>query len=132
MLTLFSYDLPIEIAARAIDLYLMDGWKVIFKISLGLLSMIQSQIRHMTSDEFMNFLKTFTRSMNFDEDELAKRAKHFKVTKTMLKDLETLYHEGKSTNVQTKVINGKYHLVNEDAETSSCKTGGSESRVKGK
>lgn len=35
----------------------------------------------------------------------------------MLKDLEALYHEGKSTNVQTRAINGKYHLVNEDAGT---------------
>jgi len=32
----------------------------------------------------------------------------------MLKDLEQLYIKGKSTNVQTKVINGRYHLVNEE------------------
>jgi len=67
ILTLFSYDLSIEIATRAIDLFLVDGWKAIFKVILALLSMIQGRIRHMNNNEFIEFLKTFARSTNFDE-----------------------------------------------------------------
>ncbi len=40
--TLFSYDLPIEIVTKVLDIFLIDGWKVVFKLILALLNSIQS------------------------------------------------------------------------------------------
>lgn len=41
IVTIFSYDLPIELVSKVFDLFLIDGWKIVFKIILALLSTIK-------------------------------------------------------------------------------------------
>ena len=40
-ITLFCYDLPIELATRLLDLFLFDGYKVVHTTILALLASVQ-------------------------------------------------------------------------------------------
>jgi len=66
IVTLFSYDLPIEIATRIIDLFLIDGWKTIFKTILSLLFLVKDNLRNLNGEELIIFLKTFTCKTQLD------------------------------------------------------------------
>ena len=65
--TLFTYDLPIELSTRIVDLFLIDGWKVIFKTVLTILESIQEQLIVLEYEKALRYLKTFTQKMQFDE-----------------------------------------------------------------
>ena len=48
-------------------------------------------------EEAMIYLKVFTRETTFDEELLFEKAQEFKVTKSMLEELETLYNKKELT-----------------------------------
>jgi hypothetical protein len=67
--------LPIELATKAIDLFLIDGWKIVHRIILALLSTIQgtssslhplARLRTLEYEEVLRYLKTFTREIDLD------------------------------------------------------------------
>lgn len=67
IVTLFSYDLPIEIVTKVIDLFLIDGWKIVFKLILALLSATYDKIKKLEYEEILTYLKAFTRETQIDE-----------------------------------------------------------------
>jgi hypothetical protein len=90
-MTLFCYDLPIDIVLNIIDSFLFDGWKSLIRISLALLKVKQEEILKLEYEEGLTFLKKFTKSLVIEAEELMSLAYSFKVSKRLLNDLQGLY-----------------------------------------
>jgi len=67
IIAFFAYDLSTEIVGRVIDLFLVNGWKMIYKVILSLLWGLQNEVKDMKHDEFVDYLKNFTKNENLDE-----------------------------------------------------------------
>ena len=66
ILTLFCYDLPIEFSTRIIDLFLIDGWKIVFKVILALLNLIKDDAIKLRYEDVLITLKNFTQMIEWD------------------------------------------------------------------
>jgi len=55
------------VATRIIDLFLIDGWKIIFKLALELLSIIKDELMILEYEEALRYLKTFSHDIVLDE-----------------------------------------------------------------
>lgn len=56
VLTLFAKSLPIDIASRIWDLYILEGEHALFRCALGILRTLQPSIMDMELDGFMKLL----------------------------------------------------------------------------
>jgi len=96
-LTLFTYVIKEkEVLNRIWDLFLVDGYKALFRVSLAILSRSYTNICDSGYEEILHFLKKFPdRSIFVDEndvrpgDSLIKEAMSFKVTNQSLSLLAT-------------------------------------------
>lgn len=55
-ITMFCYDLNIDLVLSILDVFLLDGIKSLIKISLALLSYIEKKILKMNFEECMEYL----------------------------------------------------------------------------
>ena len=58
LMTLFSNVFPVSRVLRVWDLFLVEGWKVMFRVSLALLLMEEESLLQMEMEELMTRLKT--------------------------------------------------------------------------
>jgi len=90
-ITLYAYVLPLSITFRIYDLFLIDGWKILHRVGLAILSRAESTLLTFTLDEMMLYLKQFPDSGIFisredeeDGDAFIEHAFSFKVTNSDL------------------------------------------------
>jgi len=100
-LTLMTYELPSQMLMKVWDLFFLKGWKIFFKVILALLTTFKESI--LTSDfaSIPHLLKGIPKKVK-SEESLLKLALRIKVTKRLLKDLETM----KSRNLK-----GRFQLL---------------------
>jgi len=86
-ITLYAYVLPLSITYRIYDLFLIDGWKILHRIGLAILSLAENTLLTSTLDDIIMYLKQFPDSGIFisreDEDEgdtFIEHAFSFKIT----------------------------------------------------
>ena len=88
-ITLLSYELPRNLVERVWDLFFLQGWKVIFRVILALLSISKEELVEADSTAVTSVLKSLARPGKGDEM-LLRIAFNFKVTRRILKDLKKL------------------------------------------
>lgn len=86
-MTLYAYVLPLSVTFRVYDLFLVDGWKLLHRIGLAILSRAQNTLLTSAADEMILYLKQFPDSGIFissdDEEEgdsFIEHAFSFKIT----------------------------------------------------
>ena len=62
---MFSNELYLETSIKIFDLFLHNGWKFIFKVSLALLSQIENM--QMEEEELFMKLKGLTKNLSLDD-----------------------------------------------------------------
>jgi ecotropic viral integration site 5 protein len=81
-MTLFtSMDvLPYNVTCAVWDLFLVDGWKAVFRVALALLSLAEKDLLTEEFGIIVRYLNTFPRSKIPPARELLRLANSFKVT----------------------------------------------------
>lgn len=92
-MTLFSSMdiLPYEHTCYVWDLFFVDGWKVLFRVALALLSLVADELLHADFAVIVRFLNTFPRHRVPSVPKLLRLARSFKVTNAQLFAMEKHY-----------------------------------------
>ena len=97
-MTLFSYILPIQISFRIFDIFLIDGYKILHRIGLSILSKSDIILRKLNMDDMLKYLKSLNNNVNnifLNENDIKpgdvfiKHAMSFKVSNAKLHDCAT-------------------------------------------
>ena len=65
-LTLLTYDVPIDISYKIIDLFILKGFKMIFKIIVAMLMGVEEDIIGMNYENTLMGLLGCSKSIDFD------------------------------------------------------------------
>lgn len=105
-ITMFCYELSLDLVFCILDVFLLEGIKSLLRISLALLKCMEPQLLSMGYDECMVYLSHCQKELEIDSQTLLREAYTFKVTNSLLKELESFYqlrqiqvfsHDGKET-----------------------------------
>lgn len=87
-ITMFTNDLPFDMAASVVDVYLLEGHKGLLRIALSILAFLKHELLALPYDELMVFLSHPHARANFfrnlDQYWLFQTAYSFKITSSML------------------------------------------------
>lgn len=118
-ITMFTNDLPFDMAPSVLDVYLLEGHKGLLRISLSILSFLKSELLNLPYDELMVFLshpnarESIFRSL--DQYWLFQTSFSFKITQSLLDQLHRLYIvREKLANLKPKVLKNLREKRNED------------------
>jgi Rab-GTPase-TBC domain len=100
-LTLFTYDLSIENISTVLDLFMVEGFKCLIKVSMALLShAYQIYLKNASVDNFghktnterlIDIIKHLHEEHKMESHLLLKMSQSFKVTSKLMTDMEKLY-----------------------------------------
>lgn len=95
-ITLFAVNVKSDIHVRIIDIFLLEGQKVIYKLGLAILKINEERILNAKQlDEIMPIFKSFD---NLNVEELFSKAFSFNFGKNSLKEFEKNYENVKNSN----------------------------------
>ena len=99
-ITMFCYDLNIDLVLCILDLFLLEGIKSLLRVSLALLSFMEKRILKMDYEECMEYLSHSQKDIEVDSQTLIEMALGFKITEKLLNDIQLLYRlrRRKNTN----------------------------------
>lgn len=110
-LTLFSYDLNLKTVLKIWDIFFMDSWKIIFRVSIMLLKYVEQDILLLPYEEALTFLKNFTNETKWPNNLISKSLK-IKVTNRLLRDLEPFHQKYPATDIKLiKRASGKLEWI---------------------
>jgi len=88
-LTFFIIILPFNTTLRILDIFLLEGYKIIYRIGLAILKLKEKAfLAKPEMDEILMELKDFSKKEWEDEDLVIKTALSFKFSRKELKKLE--------------------------------------------
>lgn len=94
-ITMFTNDLPFDMVASVLDVYLLEGYKGLLRIALSILKFLKEQMLGLQDDELMVFLSSSnaqgTLFRNLDQYWLFQTSYNFKITSSLLSQLERLF-----------------------------------------
>ena len=94
VMTLFTYKhIPPETSARIWDIFLLDGWKFLFRIGLAILSLAQPALLSLEFEGMVQYLKFYPDQAIFVPEILLNKAHTFKITNRLLHRLALQFHE---------------------------------------
>ena len=92
ILTVFSNYLNFNILYDVWDLFIIDKWKAIFKISLILINLMKEDFLNLTMNNLQNFFKENEFKKNdFEFDDIVDGYDEYKITNSKLKELKEDY-----------------------------------------
>jgi len=108
-LTLYGYVLPLSLTLRVYDIFLVDGWKILHRVGLAILSRAQNTLLTLAIDDMTLYLKQFPDSGIFispedeeDGDAFIEHAFSFKITNYDLhKYANDLLQQATTDNMKT-------------------------------
>ena len=104
-ITMFCYELSLDLVFCILDVFLLEGIKSLLRVSLALLKFLEDKLLDMNYDECMVFLSHCQKDIELDSQTLMETAFSFKITNSLLQDLELFYRLKNRTNhPQTSVF----------------------------
>lgn len=107
-ITMFCYELSLDLVFCILDVFLLEGIKSLFRISLALMKCMEDHLLKMSYDDIMVYLSHCQKDLELDSETLLKTAFSFKLTYSMLADLELYYNLSSVNNLI--LINNSYDL----------------------
>jgi len=84
-MTIFACFLPYSVIAPIFDMFLLEGWRAVFRIGIALLKILQSEIATMDMIEMCNYFRDTVRQEKVaDEFELFSSAARVRVNKILV------------------------------------------------
>lgn len=88
-MTIFTYNFPFSVVVRIWDSFLLEGWKVVFRVALGLLKKHEETMLRLGFEETMGFFRTLPARIHADD--VMKDAFAVRLRRRELDDLEDEY-----------------------------------------
>ncbi|KTG05735.1 hypothetical protein cypCar_00029769 [Cyprinus carpio] len=104
-------DLPFTYAIRVLDVYLMEGYKVLYRVALALLSLykisVSSRVAHV--DDFRQDMKNYVQNVgqHITIDSLLQRA--FSLQMPTRKELTYLFNANKEALIHKDILNKRFY-----------------------
>jgi TBC1 domain family member 10 len=89
--TLFSYTLPFRYVVRIMDLFLVDGFKMIFRVAITLLRLHRNDLVGASFDVIVTKIKALN-SLDIDVDEFVEQVIDSKITEKEIAKLSAQFH----------------------------------------
>ena len=102
-ITMFCYELSLDLVFCILDVFLLEGIKSLIRVSLALLKAMQDDLLQMSYDECMEFLSHCQKDIQLDSQTLLETAFSFKISNSLLQDLE-LFYRLKENPIQSKIF----------------------------
>ncbi len=67
LLTLYSSSFPFELVTRVWDIFLLDGWKIVYRVMIALLDNASSKLVKLHFEDILNHIKEITKGVNADK-----------------------------------------------------------------
>ncbi|RLO13067.1 hypothetical protein DYB28_004549 [Aphanomyces astaci] len=64
--TLYSYSFPFEFVTRVWDIYLHEGWKIVYRVALALLTVSEKTLLDASFEKIMEFFRDLPTSVRMD------------------------------------------------------------------
>lgn len=90
-ITMFCYELSLDLVFCILDVFLLEGIKSLLRISLALLKCMETQLLNMTYDECMVYLSHCQKELEIDSQTLLREAYTFKISNRLLQDIEDFF-----------------------------------------
>lgn len=97
-ITMFCYELSLDLVFCILDVFLLEGIKSLLRISLALLKCMETQLLNMTYDECMVYLSHCQKELEIDSQTLLREAYTFKISNRLLQDIEDFFQ------IQAKLV----------------------------
>jgi hypothetical protein len=103
-ITLFSNfnTLSPPVVAHILDIFFMDGWKVIFRVALAIMSRLQDALMQADLENMIRIFYGFSTTTTNDSAGLLEDAMQFKVTESILQDMTEEFHQAKKNRRNSK------------------------------
>ncbi|KAF8822960.1 TBC domain-containing protein [Cardiosporidium cionae] len=88
-MTLFSYSFPLDIVVRIFDVFFNEGIKMIFRVALAVLKLLQETLFNQSFEAALHTLKTCPNSI--DGETLIQTAFNIKIRHSTLQEIEREY-----------------------------------------
>lgn len=89
-ITLFTYSFPFEFVTRVWDIFLNEGWKIVFRVALALMKINQKSLLALKFEGIMEFFRDLP--MRTKTDEVLQLALKFPIKRAHLEELKEEYH----------------------------------------
>jgi len=86
IMTLFACSLPVETVVRIWDSFFLEGYKIVYRVFLGLLKLCEKEIRSQPFEEALQTIKDKAQSVS--SEELLPAAFSFNLSRTRIAQLE--------------------------------------------
>lgn len=90
-ITMFCYELSLDLVFAIVDAFLLEGIKSLIRVSLALLKTLKDDLLQMNYEDCMVFLSHCQKEVSVDAQGLMESAFDFKITNSLLEDLELFY-----------------------------------------
>jgi len=91
-ITVFSYSLPFDVVVRVWDIFIAEGWKIVFRVALGLLRMGQKELLKRDFEGIVPYIKSELVD-TLDPETMINAALKVRVTTKQLRQLEAEHTE---------------------------------------
>jgi TBC1 domain family member 10 len=85
-LTLFVYQFPFPVILRIWDIFVLEGWKVVFRVSLAVMRLLEKELLSRSFEHLMIYLKSETETL--DEETVMKAVFQVRLTQKQVKELQ--------------------------------------------
>lgn len=66
LLTLYSSSFPFELVTRVWDIFLLEGWKIVYRVMIALLDSASSKLMRLHFEDILNHIKDIPKDMDAD------------------------------------------------------------------
>ncbi|CAK4115816.1 unnamed protein product [Aphanomyces euteiches] len=87
--TIFAYSFPFDFVTRVWDIFLHEGWKIVFRVTVALLKVNERKLMTLKFEKIMEFFRDMPPSV--DTDEVVATAVNIPMTNRQLQALRENY-----------------------------------------
>lgn len=64
LMTLYTNSFPLDMVSRVWDSFLVEGWKIIYRVMLGLMKHAEGTLLHLSFEHILHYLSSFPRKLD--------------------------------------------------------------------
>jgi len=84
LLTLYSSSFPFELVTRVWDIFLLEGWKIVYRVMIALLDTASTKLLKLHFEDILNHIKEIPKGI--DADVIIRRALNIPMKRIQLQE----------------------------------------------
>ena len=100
-MTLFSYSFPFDVVMRVWDMFLFEGWKVVYRVALAVLKLSEKELVLMDFEELMPALKSL--STKYSPNLIIRQSLSIPLSRRRIEQLSEAYRSEHADEIKKKI-----------------------------